>query len=86
MADTNGPKIFVGPLVTPDKVLGWTNFQKFAFHEIRFLKILKLDENLLLLGLQCIQKNMKWKMGAKRPKSLLTCLSLVKHWMKSWKL
>ena len=35
-------KFFVGHHVTPGKVYGWSNFQKFASIKIRFLKILKI--------------------------------------------
>ena len=30
------PKYFVGPRVTPEKVYGWSNFQKFASYKIFF--------------------------------------------------
>ena len=39
MADPIGPKFVVGPHVTPGKVYERSNFQKFAFNKIRFLKI-----------------------------------------------
>ena len=44
MAEPIGPKFFVGSRVTPGKVYGWSNFQKFASIKIRFLKILKIRE------------------------------------------
>ena len=43
-AEPIGPKFCVGPHVTPGKVYGWSNFQKFASIKIRFLKILKFHE------------------------------------------
>ena len=43
-AEPIGPKFFVGYHVTPGKVYGWSNFQKFASIKIRFLKILKIHE------------------------------------------
>ena len=39
-----GPKFFEGPRVTPGKVYGWSNFQKFAYIKILFLKILKIHD------------------------------------------
>ena len=44
-AEPIGPNFFVGSRVTPGKVYGWSNFQKFAFIKIRFLKILEIHEN-----------------------------------------
>ena len=38
------PQFFVGPRVTPEKVCGWSNFQKFPSNKIRFLKILRIHE------------------------------------------
>ena len=38
------PKFFEGSRVTPGKVYGWSNFQKFASIKIRFLKILKIHK------------------------------------------
>ena len=39
---TDQAQFFVGPLVTPGKMYGRSNFQKFAYNKIRFLKILKI--------------------------------------------
>ena len=41
-AEPIGPNIFVGTRVTPGKVYGWSNVQKFASIKIRFWKILKI--------------------------------------------
>ena len=43
-AEPIGPKFFVGSRVTPGKVYGSSNFQKFASIKIRLLKILKIHE------------------------------------------
>ena len=43
-AEPIGPKFFVGHHMSPGKVYGWSNFQKFASIKIRFLKILKIHE------------------------------------------
>ena len=43
-AEPIGPNFFVGHHVTPGKVYGWSNYQKFASIKIRFLKILKINE------------------------------------------
>ena len=48
-----GPKFFVGSRVTPGKVYGWSNFQKFASIKIRFLKILKIHEIFLIKSSKC---------------------------------
>ena len=43
-AEPIGPKFFVGSRVTPGKVYGWSNFQKFASIKIRFLNNLKIHD------------------------------------------
>ena len=43
-AEPIGSKLVAGPHLTLGKVYGWSNFQKFAYNKIRFLKILKIHE------------------------------------------
>ena len=42
-----GPKFVVGPRVTPSKVYGWMNFQKFHLNKIRFRKFWKSTKFIL---------------------------------------
>ena len=63
---TIGSKFFVGPRVTPGKVYGWSNYQKFVKNF--FLHICKICFTMLRKR-TCSQ--CKWKMGAKRPNSLV---------------
>ena len=44
-AEPIGPKFFEGSRVTPGKVYGWSNFQKFASLNFQVLKILKIHES-----------------------------------------
>ena len=64
---TDQAQFFVGPLVTPGKMYGRSNFQKFAYNKIRFLKILKIHNfffiksaTFFVFVLQCIQLENKF--------------------------
>jgi len=72
---TDQAQLFYGTFrMTPGKVYGWSNFQKFATNKIQFLKILKstifIKNVNFVFVLQCIQKehvhnwNRRWALSA----------------------
>ena len=64
-----GAKFFVGPLVTPWKEYGWSNFQKIASFKFYFWKFWKFTKFFIKYTKRTCSQ-WKWKMGAKRPNSL----------------
>ena len=87
---TDQAQLFCGTSrMTPGKVYGWSNFQKFATNKIQFLKILKstifIKNVNFVFVLQCIQKehvhnwNRRWALSALKAQCFKICLVLSKY-------